>query len=312
MIIHRYVGRLVASVLMTCGIATSAAEGSTGLYERAAWTAEIPQGAHLVQGRATIVDARTIHVEHFHYDGTAPSVYFYLGETNSDEDFLNGLELQPELESRPYVDETLTIVLPEGESLDGYGAISVWCSEFSVNFSSASFEAPSETYARAGWVADLLAGGHEVDGYATIINERMIFVEDFTYDGLAPSVFFYLGEHDTWVNFFNGLMLLPELDRAYDHESLVLTLPDGSNLDGWGAIAVWCTEFNVLFSSRAFVAPCLEDVSGDGSVNVTDLLVLLGEWGTTCPCSADIDCDGVVNVTDLLALLAAWGDCPSP
>ena len=61
----------------------------------------------------------------------------------------------------------------------------------------------------------------------------------------------------------------------------------------------------------AFDSSCLADTSGDGLVNVTDLLELLGAWGA-CPalCPPDNTGDGQVNVTDLLALLATWGVCP--
>ncbi len=52
------------------------------------------------------------------------------------------------------------------------------------------------------------------------------------------------------------------------------------------------------------------DIDGDGSVGVTDLLILLGTWGPcgNCgSCPADLDGDCVVSVTDLLSLLGAWG-----
>lgn len=55
------------------------------------------------------------------------------------------------------------------------------------------------------------------------------------------------------------------------------------------------------------------DCNGDGTVNVDDLVMLLGAWGA-CPkgpCLADIapqpNGDGVVNVDDLVVLLANWG-----
>lgn len=54
----------------------------------------------------------------------------------------------------------------------------------------------------------------------------------------------------------------------------------------------------------------LGDLNGSGSVDVFDLLILLGEWGM-CPvegdCSADLNGSGAVDVFDLLILLANWG-----
>jgi hypothetical protein len=280
---------------------------SAALYVDAGWVADVPPGAHDVEAMVTIIDEQTLHVEHFNYDGTAPAVYFYLGETNSDEDFENGLQLDPMLD-RAYNDESLTLHLPDGESLDDYGAISVWCAAFNVNFSSASFEAPAVMYDRAGLVAEMPPGAHDAEGIATIINERIIFVEQFTYDGTAPAVYFYLGDDDSQSSFENGLELTPELDRAYDNESVVRTLPEGETLDGWGAISVWCAQFNANFTSASFVAPCPADVDGSGTVDVSDLLAVLAAWGGSDP-DADLNGDGNVDVTDLLNLLAAWGPC---
>jgi hypothetical protein len=53
--------------------------------------------------------------------------------------------------------------------------------------------------------------------------------------------------------------------------------------------------------------PCPADFDGDGDVDTTDLLFLLGAWGTP---NGDVDGDGDTNTADLLALLAAWGECP--
>jgi hypothetical protein len=53
------------------------------------------------------------------------------------------------------------------------------------------------------------------------------------------------------------------------------------------------------------------DLNGDGVVDGSDLLLLLGGWGP-CPgssqwCAADINDDGTVDGSDLLLLLANWG-----
>ena len=51
-----------------------------------------------------------------------------------------------------------------------------------------------------------------------------------------------------------------------------------------------------------------EDVNQDGTVDVGDLLEVIGSWGTCPPlCAADVNHDGVVDVGDMLAVIAAWG-----
>ncbi|HCA38661.1 MAG: hypothetical protein QF781_10100 [Phycisphaerales bacterium] len=52
---------------------------------------------------------------------------------------------------------------------------------------------------------------------------------------------------------------------------------------------------------------CLGDINGDDTVNVNDLLQLIGDWDGSG--DSDIDGDGVVGVNDLLELLAVWGPC---
>ena len=54
---------------------------------------------------------------------------------------------------------------------------------------------------------------------------------------------------------------------------------------------------------------CPADTNGDGTVNVTDILAVVGAWGESGG-PADINGDGVVDVTDLLTVVNAWGACP--
>jgi len=56
-------------------------------------------------------------------------------------------------------------------------------------------------------------------------------------------------------------------------------------------------------------ADCVEDINGDGTVSVSDLLMLIGAWGPCDGCVEDIDDSGEVNVSDLLTVIASWGDC---
>ena len=54
---------------------------------------------------------------------------------------------------------------------------------------------------------------------------------------------------------------------------------------------------------------CPADTNSDGTVNVTDILAVVGAWGESGG-PADINGDGIVDVTDLLTVVNAWGACP--
>lgn len=63
-----------------------------------------------------------------------------------------------------------------------------------------------------------------------------------------------------------------------------------------------------VFTCQPFT-PCPADLTGDGSVTVSDLLIVLSNWGSLDG-PGDLTGDGIVDLDDLLEVLAAWGDCP--
>jgi hypothetical protein len=111
---------------------------------RAGWIATLSTNSHGVRGTAEIVDARTIRLRNFSYDGGGPRVYAYLGTADTQEAFTIGTIIGPQLNrAEPYVNTTIDLVLPDAAStLDGFSAISIWCADFQVNFGSGSFQAP--------------------------------------------------------------------------------------------------------------------------------------------------------------------------
>ena len=52
--------------------------------------------------------------------------------------------------------------------------------------------------------------------------------------------------------------------------------------------------------------PCPADLTGDGQVDVVDLVTLITAWDGP---GGDINGDGTTDVTDLVALIVAWGPC---
>ncbi|HRP62048.1 MAG TPA: M12 family metallo-peptidase [Phycisphaerales bacterium] len=84
-------------------------------------------------------------------------------------------------------------------------------------------------------------------------------------------------------------------------QSVRIRIGGHNGAQGNGVLTITCTP----------VAPsCPADLTGDGNIDVSDLLILLGSWGPCAGCPADITGDNNVDVSDLLALLGAWGPCP--
>jgi len=78
-----------------------------------------------------------------------------------------------------------------------------------------------------------------------------------------------------------------------------------NNFRGWQVTDVTVTVM------AADCPDCLGDITGDGVVDGSDLLELLGAWGPVPGGHpADLDGNGVVDGSDLLILLGNWGPCP--
>jgi hypothetical protein len=107
-------------------------------YPRAGWETHLTQTGHGVKGTATILDERTIRLTHFSYDGVAPDMYVYLATNRTSAAFLEGLTISARL-ARAYNDETLDVQLPEGQTLDGWNAISIWCRAVEGSFGWGTF-----------------------------------------------------------------------------------------------------------------------------------------------------------------------------
>jgi hypothetical protein len=54
---------------------------------------------------------------------------------------------------------------------------------------------------------------------------------------------------------------------------------------------------------------CPGDVTGDGEVDVADVVEVIVSWGACSGCAADVTGDGQVNVQDLVEVLVHWGMC---
>jgi hypothetical protein len=92
-------------------------------------------------------------------------------------------------------------------------------------------------------------------------------------------------------------------------------LPESGSSDSLNEILVQVDPVPMEFCWQLYEATaggppcCPADLDGSGTVDVSDLLLLLAHWGPCDDCDADLTDDGYVDVEDLLELLAAWGVC---
>ena len=84
----------------------------------------------------------------------------------------------------------------------------------------------------------------------------------------------------------------------------------------WGSVTVQINS-GIIYANldiQEIINPCYADVDGSGTVDVNDLLVVIGNWGDCMDCTeeipGDVNYDDSVDVTDLLMIVGAWGSCP--
>ena len=56
---------------------------------------------------------------------------------------------------------------------------------------------------------------------------------------------------------------------------------------------------------------CLGDVVPNGSIDISDILLILSQYGCLSNCDTDVTGDGAVTIADVLAVLSVFGEiCP--
>lgn len=104
----------------------------------------INRSSHGVSGTATIIDDCTIEITNFNFDGTGVRVEFYgaqdIGDFVSNKQQTFSIDRTDFLRRPGYVNETVTVRLQPGVSLDDFNSISVWCVPIGIDFGSGTFQ----------------------------------------------------------------------------------------------------------------------------------------------------------------------------
>jgi len=93
---------------------------------------------HGVAGTLEVIDDCTIEVRDFDYDGQGPDVFFHASRARAYE-ASDAFIIGPRLDGTVWQGDVLTLTIPEGQSLDTFDSLSVWCFDFAINFGDVFF-----------------------------------------------------------------------------------------------------------------------------------------------------------------------------
>nr|XP_024214123.1 protein Skeletor, isoforms B/C-like isoform X2 [Halyomorpha halys] len=243
-------------------------EGGVPYYGR--YIGPLSRLLHSVSGDVYAVDARTLHIRDFTYDGEGPAAYFYAGNSKAvgpggffvrDETGSNGV-------LKKYNKKHITITLPEGKNLNNIRWFSVWCEEFAVNFG--DIQIPRGLDFPKPQKIGGLSGVHAVSSEnIVIVDAQTLLIPSFSYDGEAPDAKFWVGRGSKPSP--QGIRVPDENGkqtplRRYERKTIVLTLPGDLTIFDIGHFGVWCEAFTVDFGH----------VQVPASLNVPPSLKMLG------------------------------------
>ena len=244
----------VAAVLVPASLCHAQA------YARRGYQADLATYFHGVSGTVTVVDADTFRADHFNYDGSGLDVYFYLGATDSNPDFASGLGAGPQLVGPPHVDETITVDLDSPDTLDPYGAVSVWCVTAGANFGSGTFLP----------VADFSGN--------TVIDDGDL---DLLFDEINA------GTHTPAYDLTGDGMVTAD-DADYMVHIVLSTVYGDATLDR----AVDGADLSLLAANWLTTTPTPNwhegDFTGDGLVDAADLSLLASNWQVPIAAAAPV------------------------
>jgi hypothetical protein len=114
------------------------------------------------------------------------------------------------------------------------------------------------------------------------------------------------------ISLANGDVLITDNSAAGDANREIIRLRDttGDGLFDEQTVYFANVDATVANLREGKAIRRFADLIGNEVVNVSDLLILLGNWGECGDlynCAGDLNGDGIVNVSDLLLLLSNWG-----
>jgi hypothetical protein len=154
-----------------------------------------------------------------------------------------------------------------------------------------------------------------INGNTGGVSPMGIVAADFDLDGHVDAATANADSNDVGLkkNGGFGIFYAPVVVPVGENpEALVMAAGDldGNGTDDLVTFNRDSDDVSVLINQTPAPPVIPGDVTGDGSVNVDDLLAVINAWGpcgSSGNCPADLNDDGQVNVDDLLLVINNWG-----
>ncbi|KAJ8041493.1 Hyalin [Holothuria leucospilota] len=219
-----------------------------------------PPTAQRATGTVYSVDARSIFIKDFTFDGSSvgTDARFFAGSSESPDD--TGVIIPDEQGTtsslRDYNGEDIVLTLPDNTEITDFLWIAVWDAQLQVAYGFVlipeGFLPPTIFYLGEFGYSPRVHNVHADD--VIIENTRQITFQGFDYDGQAPDVYIWTGEgtpdaSDIRVADKNG-----NIDRelpAYNGGTFTITLPENLTVFDIDFIGVWCETLSQDFGYLA-------------------------------------------------------------
>jgi len=245
--LYRIIKFLVPLVSLVVTTADSLLLQNVGSAYRGKYLGPLTSRKHSVSGHVYAVDSRTLHLQGFTYDGTGPDAFFWIGFTESPSP--QGIIVPNERGTKEvltaYNGADVTISLPDGLTLRDIKWFAVWCRAYEVNFGDL-YIPPNFDFPQPHVIGSIVGQG-VASGPIVVVDAQTILVPDFTYDGQAPDLHFWVGRGTPGPD---GIRVPDEtggdatLARA-DKKTLVLSLPGDLTIFDIDYFGLWSRLYGI-------------------------------------------------------------------
>ncbi|XP_022086607.1 protein Skeletor, isoforms B/C-like [Acanthaster planci] len=224
---------------------------------------DLSSRGHDVQGTVRAADAKTIVIENFHFDGTPPDSFVWIGMTAQPDASGTIVPTVPGSETKlgEYRGSNLVAYLQGPMTIKDYKWISIWCRMATANFGEVFIPGNFANPAPHD-LGKLPMFAHDVEAdNVRIVDARTLQFTNLFYDGNGPDAYFWANSGRSLTSQGTKLIWKPgltnagrnqRLDRPFNGEDFTVTMPPGMTIYDYQSFGLWCVAARQNFGSISF------------------------------------------------------------